>query len=484
MRQSGFIAGVFLLLLVSILTDKSLRMITELTKHPRLKPLQVSTFEHLASLPFNKAGEYFVLVNMMVLAYGAMVAYLLIIKDTVPTLLGIDNGIEREGILLLTSILIIVPLAMLKDMATLSFTSFLSVMCDILLVFFVMIYSPIPSTVEENGGFTEVLLQDSVKPSLFVGLGIISTAMACQHSCFIVHNSLENNTSTRWATVTGSSISTAFILCTILAVCGYLGFLDGTFGDVLNNFDGDSIAANGARGLLAITMFFTYPMESFVARHVTFIILHEENREDDDSFLGTRHRISLLIYIATLIPALIFDDLGPVLSITGSLGGSCIAYIAPGMAYLGIYGEEFIALTKIICKKKKGEQSELELPVAGDARVKAATSNRVTESDLPIEGKASTVLQTTEIVQPWWWYPCLLPIWIQIASVASQNMNANLSQANTSPAQPKENDEIAAAPRGRDFVTAIFFIVFGVIAAIAGFVSIFFVTSDEQPYPA
>ena len=459
-------------------------MITELTKHPRLKPLKVNTFEQLASLPFNKAGEYFVLINMMILAYGAMVAYLLIIKDTVPTLLGIDNGIEREFVLLITSILVIVPLSLLKDMATLSFTSFISVMCDVMLVFFVMIYSPIPSTTDENGGLGEVFLKDSIKPSLFVGLGIISTAMACQHSCFIVHNSLKRNTSARWATVTGSSISAAFILCSILAISGYLGFLDTTFGDVLNNFNSESVAANGARGLLAITMFFTYPMELFVARHVTFIIIGEDNKQDDDTCWGIRHKISLLLYVATLIPALIFDDLGPVLSITGSLGGSCIAYIAPGMVYLGIYGEEFIALTNIICKKKNREQSELELPVAGDAQVKVNITNGVSKNDLPVEGRVSTVMQKDEIQRPWWWYPLILPVWIEIASFASQNIHTNLSQVNTTPVQPAANDEIAAAPRGRDFVVAIFFIVFGVIAAIAGLISIFFVSSEDQPYAA
>ena len=256
------IAGVFLLLFVSILTDKSLRIITELTKHPRLKPLKICTFERLASIPFNKAGEYFILINMMVMAYGAMVAYLLIIKDTVPTLLGINNGFERELVLIVTSVIVILPLSLLKDMASLSLTSFLSVSCDIILVFFIVIFSPIPSSIEENGGFGEVLLKDSIKPSLFIGLGIISTAMACQHSCFIIHNSLENNTSLRWAKVTSSALSTAFLLSTTLAICGYLGFLDETFGDVLNNFDSESVAANGARALLAITMFFTYPLES------------------------------------------------------------------------------------------------------------------------------------------------------------------------------------------------------------------------------
>jgi sodium-coupled neutral amino acid transporter 11 len=44
-----------------------------------------------------------------------------------------------------------------------------------------------------------------------------------------------------------------------MGIMGYLGFLDETQGDILNNFDPDTVQASAARILLAITMFFTYP---------------------------------------------------------------------------------------------------------------------------------------------------------------------------------------------------------------------------------
>ena len=66
-RNAGIIAGVLLLLLVSYMTDKSLRMLIELANfHPKLKNLGVHTFEDLMSIPFGRAGTLFVLVNMYV----------------------------------------------------------------------------------------------------------------------------------------------------------------------------------------------------------------------------------------------------------------------------------------------------------------------------------------------------------------------------------------------------------------------------------
>eukprot|EP00592_Proboscia_alata_P023900 CAMPEP_0194444412 /NCGR_PEP_ID=MMETSP0176-20130528/127256_1 /TAXON_ID=216777 /ORGANISM="Proboscia alata, Strain PI-D3" /LENGTH=656 /DNA_ID=CAMNT_0039270785 /DNA_START=179 /DNA_END=2148 /DNA_ORIENTATION=- len=344
---SGLLTGWFLLILVGMLTRKSLTMIVETaTFHPLLRELKVDTFETLAGYPFGDAGSKFILWNMLIMAYGAMVAYLVIIKDTVPSLFGISNDddvnvyFERECILVVTSVCIMVPLSMQRDMATLAFTTGLSVSADVILVVFVACYAPVKSSIDDAGGLTAILTEDMVKPSLFMGLGILSVAMACQHSAFIVSGSLHNLTPTRWGTVTGGSLTASTLLCLILGSAGYIGFMDETQGDVLNNFGNE---AQVARALLAITMFFTYPMESFVGRHVLASILYRGDLEgSSEACVGRRKKLTLVLYIAALIPALIFDNLGHVLSVTGSLGGSCIAYIAPGLVYLGVNGEYFL----------------------------------------------------------------------------------------------------------------------------------------------
>jgi len=66
-RNAGIIAGILLLVLVSYMTDKSLRILIELANfHPKLKNLVVHTYEDLMSIPFGRAGTLFVLVNMYV----------------------------------------------------------------------------------------------------------------------------------------------------------------------------------------------------------------------------------------------------------------------------------------------------------------------------------------------------------------------------------------------------------------------------------
>jgi sodium-coupled neutral amino acid transporter 11 len=460
-----------------LLIDKSLRIIVELASfHPKLKHLGVLTFEDLMMLPFGIVGHHFILVNMFVLAYGAMVAYLLIIKDTVPIIFGIAEDssgsfIERELVMIVTSLSIIVPLSLQRDMASLAFTSLLSVAADVLLVIFIGAYAPIKETVGDAGGLGQVIKDNTINSHIFIGLGILSTAMACQHSAFIVSGSLSEKTSARWATVTFRSLTIATILCSILGICGYLGFLGETLGDVLNNFDPDTLEANAARSLLAITMFFTYPMEAFVARHVLIKLFfdgdmdgHVVNPETGESqvaplafgFLTRRVKWTLIIYASTLVPALIVNDLGPVLSITGSLGGSCLSYIAPGLVYLGVNGDAFLEYMAAKLVRHKTASAAGDLPVEGDAQANMQTA-------------APSTIQDAS--KPWWWYPTLMPLWVRIATMGAQGMKQRIAafeQEHGISSGTGGEDVETIGPCKRDYYISMFFICFGILAAVAG----------------
>eukprot|EP00985_Skeletonema_marinoi_P013724 scaffold6849_cov157-Skeletonema_marinoi.AAC.11 len=535
LRMSGLWAGVLLLLLVAVLTDKSLRLLIEQASfHPKLHHLPIHTFEDLASYPYGKFGSGFVLFNMFIMAYGAMVAYLLIIKDTVPTVLGFEHGenlLERNLILIATSLLIMVPLSMQRDMASLSCTSAISVTADMILVVFVAAFSPVAETVEENGGLGEVLRTDGINSTLFVGLGILSTAMACQHSAFIVANSLEDKTRSRWSWVTKQSIGVSAILCLILGIFGYLGFLGETQGDVLNNFPMGTMQADGARILLAFTMFFTYPMESFVARHVLIMLIHNgdmdakggctlenESRveeeelgdeggggEGDDLTVSTSRSIiegggllcmnrrqtwTLLVYLSTLFPALIFNDIGPVLSLTGAIGGGCIAYIGPGLVYLGVNGEDF--LNSILARLERWRGSKDVNSNSG--------SGGVTEEDLPVDGDASLEIDATTSIdayerivsgsKPLWYYLGLFPIWCAIANKGATHLKKKTDAAFavtgvSAESAPGDHSLLLPPPTKRDYSIALFFVCFGVVSAVAGVMSNLYVqwnNLDEVDY--
>lgn len=107
-QQAGFVAGIGLVILCAILTEKSLRLLIETAKH-----VHVPSYETVAEAAFGRFGFLFVAVNMFIMAYGAMLSYLMIVKDSFSTVLGIDptNEPMRRAILFIISIAIIVPLS-------------------------------------------------------------------------------------------------------------------------------------------------------------------------------------------------------------------------------------------------------------------------------------------------------------------------------------------------------------------------------------
>lgn len=108
-KETGLVAGVVLVVLCALLTDKSLRVLIETAKH-----VDVQSYEMLFESTYGPFGFYFISINMLIMAYGGCLSYLIIIKDTLPVLLGTekgDVGMER-AILTVSTMAIILPISM------------------------------------------------------------------------------------------------------------------------------------------------------------------------------------------------------------------------------------------------------------------------------------------------------------------------------------------------------------------------------------
>ncbi|OEU13167.1 Aa_trans-domain-containing protein, partial [Fragilariopsis cylindrus CCMP1102] len=366
-QESGFLPGIVLILFSGIVTEKSLRLLVETAKHSN-----VPSYETLMEACYGKYGFLFISINMFIIAYGAMLSYLMIIKDTFSTVLGIDETdvVQRRYILVIISIIPLL-LSCQRDMADLAITSKMNVVLDFIIVLLSPGVIPIPSSSSSYDvlssssessylSSSSILFQIQYK-TIFIGLGVLSFAFVCQHSAFIIAGSLTKPTKERWSKVTKLGVYSSVSLAMLMGICGYLGFSTSTTttdttteennghpphhsqrisGNILNSLPIDSNIANIARGLLGITMLFVYPMESFVARHscvVLFFHGRQAHDGDDTSVLNRFDRriiVTFILYLLAVIPAALCNDLGIVLAIVGSIGGSCLSYIGPGIVYI------------------------------------------------------------------------------------------------------------------------------------------------------
>jgi sodium-coupled neutral amino acid transporter 11 len=408
-QQAGLVAGVVLVCICALLTDKSLRLLVETAKHA-----STPSYETTMEAAFGRPGFLFVCINMFIMSYGAMVSYLMIVKETLPYVFGISDLGSRRALLFLVSLLVMVPLSSQRDMANLAQTSRISVCLDIVMVGLVAYIAPISATLESHGGFWNLLQQSTLRiDTVFVGLGVLSFAFVCQHSAFIIAGSLEQPTKERWSCVTLRALWVCALLANLCGITGYLGYMDDTQGNILNNLPQNGLLPNAARGLLGVTMLFVYPMESFVARHVcvvTFFAGRRAHEGDDATILNRRDRrigLTVTLYILALVPALLFENLGSVLSVTGAIGGSCLSYIGPGALYLGIHGGEFVKMAKEFWNM--GGRQDLEMqPLRGNS----APAPQLEDSNL------------TKMCKTILWYLLGMPVWYNMAKVGAEGFSS------------------------------------------------------------
>eukprot|EP00753_Platysulcus_tardus_P017388 PLAT6389.6.p1 GENE.PLAT6389.6~~PLAT6389.6.p1 ORF type:complete len:475 (+),score=157.24 PLAT6389.6:41-1426(+) len=331
LRHSGLWLGILLLFLVAFLIDNGVR---KLVAAGQDLPKSKQSFEGVMEHYYGRRGYYTVCFFMFAMAYGAMIGYAIVIGDTIPKVFGALAGADsilasREFMLSLFSLLAILPLCLMKDMSSLAGSSAVSIAFDVIMVIIVVATA---SAAAAQQGITAEAAEAPyafAHGSFFAGLGAMSFAFVCQHNSFIVFNSMARPTQRNWRIVSNVSVAFALTVCLIMAIVGYLSFLDETKGDILDNFPANDAAATVARLLLALTMVLTFPMEHFVARHIVMAVMGVK-MTDKRRYLSTA-----VLWGSTTLLSLVFTDVGVVLELTGAFSASSLGFILPAAADLG-----------------------------------------------------------------------------------------------------------------------------------------------------
>lgn len=129
--------GCCMLLAVALATDVSVRMLVECGRKVRAQ-----SYESLGMIVLGKPGFLAVCGSILLFAFGAMCAYMVIIGDTMTSVLQYasdsEDPPERWPVILVSGVVLILPLCLLREMASLSKTSLLSVLSDVVLILIVV----------------------------------------------------------------------------------------------------------------------------------------------------------------------------------------------------------------------------------------------------------------------------------------------------------------------------------------------------------
>ncbi|XXQ39437.1 Amino acid transporter transmembrane domain-containing protein [Plasmodiophora brassicae] len=323
LKRTGSISGVALLLFIAALTDFSVALLVSAgVRSNRF------TFEGLVRHLFGDAARRVVLIFMFVFSFGAMTAYVVVIGDTVPSVIHAATGmvVDRRLTIVVVAVAFLLPLVLLRSIEHLSPTSLLS-MVAVLGIVGTIAFHRLPFSADDVDAFAVI------KPrSMFGGIGAMSFAFVCQNNTFILYRSLQDPTPARFRIVTHVSLGASALICLAMAVTGFFRFLGQTKSNILNNFDDDDVTIGVARALLAVNMVLTYPLEMYVARQCTMQAL---GVPDAQHTFGKYAPVVVGLWLATTGVAVVAgDDLGTVMELTGAFAASCLGYIIPGMCHL------------------------------------------------------------------------------------------------------------------------------------------------------
>ncbi|KGQ12513.1 Vacuolar amino acid transporter 2 [Beauveria bassiana D1-5] len=297
-----------------------------------------SSFQGTVEHCFGRAGLIAISLAQWVFAFGGMVAFGVIVGDTIPhVLLAVWPGLPDVPVIgLLTdrrvAIAVFVmgisyPLTLYRDISKLAKASTFALVGMLVIVVTVLTQGLlVPS--EAKGEFSLPLL--TLNTGIFQAIGVISFAFVCHHNSLLIYGSLRTPTIDNFSRVTHYSTGVSMLACLVMALGGFLVFGDKTLGNVLNNFPSDNIMVNVARLCFGLNMLTTLPLEAFVCREVMLTYWWP-----DEPFNLRRHLVlsTGLVASATFL-SLVTCDLGAVFELVGATSAVAMAYILPPMCYM------------------------------------------------------------------------------------------------------------------------------------------------------
>ncbi|KAF2085939.1 hypothetical protein K490DRAFT_45383 [Saccharata proteae CBS 121410] len=337
-KQAGLVTGIFLLVALTVTVDWTIRLIVINSKLSGANSFQ-ATVQHC----FGHTGLIAISVAQWAFAFGGMVAFCIIVGDTIPQVLAaIFPSLprmhflwlltDRRAVIVLFILGVSYPLSLYRDIAKLAKASTLALI-SMLVIIVTVITQGFRVPPDMRGQLRGSLI---INDGVFQAIGVISFAFVCHHNSLLIYGSLRKPTLDRFARVTHFSTTVSMLACLLMAVSGYLTFGDLTQGNVLNNFPSDNIVVNIARLCFGLNMLSTLPLEAFVCREVM-----ETYWFAGESWNANRHLVLTTgLVCAATAASLLTCDLGAVFELIGATSACALAYILPPLCYLKLSKKE------------------------------------------------------------------------------------------------------------------------------------------------
>ncbi|CAO2633631.1 Sodium-coupled neutral amino acid transporter 3 [Lemmus lemmus] len=250
MANTGIILFLFLLTAVALLSSYSIHL---LLKSSGI--VGIRAYEQLGYRAFGTPGKLAAALAITLQNIGAMSSYLYIIKSELPLVIQTFLNLEKptsawymDGnyLVILVSVTIILPLALMRQLGYLGYSSGFSLSC---MVFFLIavIYKkfqvPCPlahDLANATGNFSHMVVleekaQQQGEPTAYT-IPIMAFAFVCHPEVLPIYTELKDPSKKKMQHISNLSIAVMYVMYFLAALFGYLTFYDGVESELLHTY--------------------------------------------------------------------------------------------------------------------------------------------------------------------------------------------------------------------------------------------------------
>ena len=308
----------------------------------------VKSYEELTQTILGKWGYIFFCFICLFLNGGAMLGYMICIKQSVDLEIELFN-LKKYGTLIVVGICCVVfPLGFVKDWESLSIISKLKTFVYATLILFILVRGA-TDPLSSSQSFEWTKIDGWISKNWTDGLGIIAFAMVFHDSIFPAWRSMKDKSTKTW---NKTSLITSFLtmsLNLIIGIGGVINFSGKKIPTMILTSDTDiRIFSNDkwfriARMMLVSIMLMTLPIYVAVLREYIESIINVITKDKDKPKKESSNKQFFLItFISECVCIGLFcspmaNSLENILDAVGNYGAVTLAFILPPIIYAHVY---------------------------------------------------------------------------------------------------------------------------------------------------
>uniref|UniRef100_A0A8C7GI41 Solute carrier family 38 member 5b n=1 Tax=Oncorhynchus kisutch TaxID=8019 RepID=A0A8C7GI41_ONCKI len=341
MSNTGIVLFIILLICIACLSSYSVHLLLK-----SAGVVGIRAYEQLGFRAFGHPGKIAAGVIITFHNIGAMSSYLFIVKYELPLVIQafLEWFLNGNYLILIVSVCIILPLALMRQLGYLGYTSGFSLTC---MVFFLSSVSDFLMTSDDR--YLSFLKHSSCDASNFsyplygfqtaYTIPILAFAFVCHPEVLPIYTELKNATKRRMQGIANVSIMGMFVMYLLTAIFGYLTFYVNTESELLHTYSkvdplDTLILCVRVAVLVAVTL--TVPVVLFPIRRAILQLLFPAK-----PFHWARHiTIALCLLFVVNVLVILVPNIRDIFGIIGATTAPSLIFILPGLFYIRIVPTE------------------------------------------------------------------------------------------------------------------------------------------------